>query len=373
MRVGIDGWYLQVPRGIGNTTRDLLLALSSVSQPDEYLVYVPRGFAPDAALKRLANVRLRTLPRLPYPMWEQALLPIAASYDGVDVLHCVGNTAPLCASRRIKLVLTLHDAMFMLPASALGGTSSIYQRLGRIYRRYVATRAATRAAQIVTNSAATRREVVARLGAPGGKVRVLAFAQGDDFRPLAPIERRRDLPQRAAASGAFILGFAARDPRKNTRRLVSAFMRVADRCPGVDLVLVGGGDDPADLPGISSDVRSRIVLLGFVRREQLIALYNAALAVVYPSLYEGFGLPVLEAMACGTPVVTSLREALIEVAGGAAVLVDPENTDEIAQAISRLVVDDHLRDSLRTLGLAHAAQFSWSAAAEQLASLYRTL
>jgi len=114
-------------------------------------------------------------------------------------------------------------------------------------------------------------------------------------------------------------------------------------------------------------------VLGFVRREQLIALYNSALLLAYPSLYEGFGLPVLEAMACGTPVVTSRRGALTEVAGDAAIFVDPESTDQIAEAISLLVNDDSLRARQRSRGLARAAQFSWVATAEELVSLYRRL
>ncbi len=298
---------------------------------------------------------------------------MAACLDGLDVLHSVGNTAPLHSPRRVKLVLTLHDTMFMWPGSALGGRSSGYQTLGRWYRRYVAPRAARRAAQIVTNSEATRRDVVSRLAVPQEKVRVLGFAPGPDFRPLPPTEYRRHLPQRAAGAGPFLLGFAAKDPRKNTSRLVTAFMRLAETQPGLDLVLVGDGHDLSSQRNLSAEARARIVVLGFVRREQLIALYNSALLLAYPSLYEGFGLPVLEAMACGTPVVTSRRGALTEVAGDAAIFVDPESTDQIAEAISLLVNDDSLRARQRSRGLARAAQFSWVATAEELVSLYRRL
>jgi glycosyltransferase involved in cell wall biosynthesis len=191
------------------------------------------------------------------------------------------------------------------------------------------------------------------------------------FRPLPPGEvaafrRRRELPDR------FILFVGTQEPRKNLERLIEAFARIPQG--EAKLVLVGGkgwlyDDLFAKIEALS--LRDAVVFPGYVGSEELPLWYNAATAFAYPSLYEGFGMPVTEALACGTPVVTSTSSSLPEAAGGAALLVDPEDVEAIATGLTRILDDDTLREALTERGLAHARTFDWSRTARETVRVYR--
>jgi glycosyltransferase involved in cell wall biosynthesis len=300
-----------------------------------------------AALERLPDVRLR---RLSFGgpgrasalardlVWYLALLPVRA---GLDVLHCTTYRAPLRA--RMPVVVTVHDlAVLRYPR--------LFPAWTRLYGRTWLRPTLRAAARVIAVSEFTRREVVALAGVPAERVRVVPNATDDSvFTPDGP-----------SAEGDYVLALGTLEPRKNLPRLAQA-----TRGLGLELRLVGAaGWGRVDLDG--NEVR----WLGPLPDEEVAALYRGALCFAYPSLYEGFGIPVLEAMRCGAPVVTSAGSAMEEVAGGAAELVDPLDPAAIADGITRAI---DRRAELRAAGLERARLFSWDAAARATADVYREL
>jgi glycosyltransferase involved in cell wall biosynthesis len=235
-------------------------------------------------------------------------------------------------------------------------------------------RAARRAAAVIAVSQATKADIVRILGVERAKVHVIHEAPAAHFRPLAAgtglgeVRQRYGLPQR------FLLSVGTIEPRKNLVRLLEALAQLR-RSESLDHALILVGHRGWKYEGVFTAVErlalgDAVRFLGYVPVHDLVALYNLAQALVYPSLYEGFGLPVLEAMACGTPVVASSSSSLQEVAGNAAELVDPNQVQHIAAGLRRVLLDPHRRQELRALGLAQAARFSWDAASEQTRRIY---
>ena len=270
--------------------------------------------------------------------WYLGALPALAR--GVDVLHCPTFRAPLRAP--VPVVVTVHDLAVLRHPRA-------FKRWTRAYSRLVVPRAVRAADRVITVSEFTRRELVELLGVPEERLRVVSNAVDDVFTPDGP-----------AADGEYVLAVGTLEPRKNLPRLVEAARRA-----GVELRVAGArgwGGVEQRLDGVR--------WLGRPRDEELARLYRGALCVAYPSLYEGFGLPVLEAMACGVPVVTSAGTAMEEVADGAAVLVDPRDVDAIAAGIAEAIAR---REELARRGRERAAAFRWADAVAATAAVYREL
>jgi glycosyltransferase involved in cell wall biosynthesis len=266
--------------------------------------------------------------------WYLAGLPRAARRD--DVLHCTTFRGPLWA--RPPLVVTLHDLTVLRHPETLPAWH-------RLSGRALAGPVARRADAVVAVSEFTAGEAVELLRVPRARIRVVPNGVEEAFAPDGP-----------AAEGGYVLAVGTLEPRKNLARVVEAA-----RLAGVELRVAGG----EGWGGV--DVAGRV---GFVDDDELAALYRGARCLVYPSLYEGFGIPVLEAMACGTPVVTSRGGATEETAGGAAVLVDPLDVESIAAGIAEA---ERRRDELRAAGLARARQFTWARAADEVEALWREL
>jgi glycosyltransferase involved in cell wall biosynthesis len=265
--------------------------------------------------------------------WYPVALPRRAR--GLDVLHCPTFRGPFhCA---VPVVVTVHDlAVLRHPG--------MFNKWSRRYSRLAVPRVAQGARSLIAVSEFTRRELVELLRVPGDKIRVIPNAVGAPFGPDGP-----------KAEGDYVLAVGTLEPRKNLARAVEAARRV-----GVELRVVGArGWGGVEVPGAT--------WLGEVSDEELAALYRGARIVVYPSLYEGFGIPVLEAMACGTPVVTSAGGATEEVAGGAAVLVDPLDPASIAAGIEQAA---SRRPELVALGLEHARGFTWDRVAAETREVY---
>jgi glycosyltransferase involved in cell wall biosynthesis len=273
--------------------------------------------------------------------WYFAALPAKARRDGVNVLHCPTHRAPLRST--VPLVVTFHDlAVLRYPET--------FNPWTRTYSRLALPRVAEAARRLIAVSEFTKRELLELLGVPELKVRVIPNAVG------APFQERG-----AAAAGDYMLAVSTLEPRKNLPRLVEAFRRAG--LNGLKLFVVGA-------PGwggvrIGGD---GVRWLGEVQDDELARLYRGARCVAYVSLYEGFGLPVLEAMACGAPVVAARNEAAEEVAGGAAVLVDPLDPEAIAGGIAEAV---DRREELRERGLERARAFDWHEVARATAEVYR--
>ncbi|HEY4304188.1 MAG TPA: glycosyltransferase family 1 protein [Gemmatimonadaceae bacterium] len=375
-RIGIDARLVRYRRGIGNFVFHLLESLAESDTPHRFVLYVDRREAL-AKLPKDPRFTSRVIGPPVYPIWEQVSLPRAARRDRLDLLYCPANAAPLLLPRETRLVITIHDLMYLLPQRMLPRSPSMYQRAGRFYLRHVVPLVARRASYVTTVSECSKTDIVKWLGYEADRIAVLREAPGDAFRPMNDADADA-LLQRLGVARPFALALGAVDPRKNTRRIISAFTRMV-RDGGVEGQLVISGLSPSAAEQFreyaqSLDIASRVVLLGFVAEAELLALYTRAWVLLYPSLYEGFGMPVLEAMACGTPVVGSVTGAIPEIAGNNALLVEPTDEAAIAAAARRLWVDPKLRQRLRDDGLARAASFSWPRVTSELLDVFeRTL
>jgi glycosyltransferase involved in cell wall biosynthesis len=296
--------------------------------------------------------------RLASPAWvrfRRPRLPVRLTRE-LDLVHA--SSAAIPPARGRPLVATIHDVAFRLfPEAYPAGGRDFHERATRI--------AVAEAARVLVPSAATARDLADLYGLEPGRVTVTPL--GADPPAAVDPAPARALLERLGVRGPFLLAVGTLEPRKNLARLVAAFAEAAAEVPAHHLVVVGpaGWGNALDSP-----VPPRVVLAGRVPDQVLGGLYATADGLAYPSLYEGFGLPVLEAMARGLPVLTSDRSSLPEVAGGAALLVDPTDVPAIAKGLVELVSDSGLRQRLATGGPRRAAAFTWRATAEATWSAY---
>jgi glycosyltransferase involved in cell wall biosynthesis len=273
--------------------------------------------------------------------WYLGALPAKTRRDRIDVLHCPSQRAPTRGS--VPLVVTIHDLAVLRHPEA-------FNRWTRAYSRLTLPSIARAARVLISPSEFTRRELIDVLDVPAEKIRVIAPGAAAAF-----------VADGEAEQGDYVLTVSTLEPRKNLERLVAAFQRAdLNGCRLLVAGVRGWGD--VDVSG------ERVRWLGFVPDEELARLYRGARCVAYVSSYEGFGLPVLEAMACGAPVVTGRIGATEEVSDGAAVLVDPEDGDAIAAGLVEAI---DRADELRARGLARAKAFDWKRAAAATADVYR--
>ncbi len=384
LHLGIDARLIHYRRGMGTVIYSLInewvrfmtTLTGDALAPFRLTLYVDSARAVTAAAT-FANdyVTARQLGPAFYPLWEQWLLPRQALRDGVDVLYCPANTAPIFLPASIKLALTIHDVMYLLPQGQLPTSPSLYQRLGRHYRRWVVPKAARRADLIVTDSQFSRRDILQYLGSSlstsAAAIQVVTLAAAAEYGPQLPENITLGLAQ-LKVRPPYILGLGAIDPRKNTARLIEAFAQLKNRTQK----LVVTGLDPAAQAHFGKlaqqyglNLGNDVILLGFVSERELAALYAGATLLLYPSLYEGFGLPVLEAMACGTPVIASNTSSIPEIAGEAALFIDPTDITAMSNAMQRLIDEPSLRQQLIESGRVRASQFNWQFSAKLMLTL----
>lgn len=365
MRVGIDASSIVGDRGgVGWHTYHLLKAMIGLNEGVEFVGYVkpgslqngtPKGWTGGGSIRWVESGR-----------WT---MPWRGRWDELDLYH--GTNFKMKTTGRFGGVVTIYDLwMDRYPqySPKLFGQRASFLRTRRT---------AWRARKVITISEFSARDIVSLYGLPLDRIAVIPCGVSDDFRPrrdpaaFAELCRRIGLPD-----APFILFVGGADPRKNHRTLVRAFAKRADELKGCRLVLIG--DQTRRFGNMAETVaqcgvEGRVICPGRLPVEDITRLYSHAEVFVFPSLYEGFGMPVIEAMACGAPVVTSNRTALPEVAGDAALLVNPENDDELAEAMVRILRDTPLRESLRAKGFTRARQFTWERASRQTLEVYRAL
>ncbi|MBI4498237.1 MAG: glycosyltransferase family 4 protein [Chloroflexi bacterium] len=373
MHIALNAHLMQIGRsyrfaGVGKFLAALLVHLQAADPENRYTVFTgplpPEAHLPAQENFRFVATRYSTASPLRRILWEQLAQPVELLRRGVDVLHAPVNVLPLACP--CPAVLTIHDLSFLVYPD----------RLPRARQRYLTllTRwSAQRARLVLTVSAHTRQDVVRLLGVPEERVRVVYPGVDPALGPARPqavaeFRRRRGLPDR------FILYLGTLEPRKNLPTLIRAYDRL--RRAGCDhaLVLAGGRgwmDDDIFRLVDDLDLGDRVCFPGYVPEEELALWYSAADLLVYPSVYEGFGLPPLEAMACGTPVIVADRSSLPEVVGDAGITFPPERADALADAIAEALADPARREALRAAGLCRAQQFSWSRTAQGVFAAYR--
>jgi len=368
VRIAIDA--TSVPRqraGAGTYICNLVQALAQVDRDNTYFVLAKPETFDRRSLERdgfhLVPVDLPS--RLARMLWEQARLPLYLRRLGVDVLHSPHYTTPLVPGRW-RRVITFHDVTFFLLPQR-------YPILRRLYFQGVSHAGARLADLAIAVSETVKGDVVRHLGLAAERVRVVPLAPGPGFHPLEDPARMEAVRDRYRLPPSFILNVGTLEPGKNQATLVRAFHRLKGQ--GLEQGLVIAGQKGwmyeklfrlVDGLGLGKDVR----FVGHLPEADLAAVYNMADLFVFPSLYEGFGLPPLEAMACGLPVVASNAPALAEVLNGAALLVNPSDVDALAEATARALADKRLRSRLRRQGLERASQFSWQRTARGTVATY---
>jgi len=367
LRIGIDAHSVGTKLG-GNESYavNLIEALAQIDSVNKYTIYVTTNEARDRFTDRWPNFKVRsTLPHTPL-----IRIPLTLSAElrkhPVDILHVQFTAPPFCPC---PVVVSIHDLSFEhLPET--------FKRRSRTQLRLTVRRSARRATRILSLSEHTRRDIIETYRIDAEKVSAIPLAAADHFRPVADNRELQRVRHKYGIDGDYILCVGSIQPRKNVARLIRAYALLrgnfsADKLP--KLVLVGKCAwlyDETLRTLEKTGVKDTSVVTGYVPESDLPALYSGALCFVYPSYFEGFGLPPLEAMKCGTPVIVGNRTSLPEVVGDAALSVDPFDIEAIAAAITRLMNNSALRDELSVRGQERARMFSWQHTAEETLKIY---
>ncbi len=371
MHIGLCGtaFVRQAQRGgMANYFRQLVGSLAAIDHENQYTLLLHPN---NVHLFHIDQPNFRTIV-VPMPgrqvhYWEQFLLPLVLWRLKLDLVHFAGF--PKVLLQRGPSVATLHDVGFKTNPETRGDW------LSRLYWDFFGNWGTRRADRVITISEHSRRGLERLLGIPAERITVTYLAPAPIFRPIEPESARAMARDKYGIEGRYILFVGTLQPTKNLARLIEAYALARQRARiQQSLVVVGQQgwqyqDIFARISGL--ELQDHVIFTGFVPDEDLPALYSGADVFVLPSLYEGFGLPVVEAFACGTPVIASNVASLPEVAGDAAILVNPTNIEGLAQVLERVCMDAGLRQAMRQAGLARAAQFSWRTCAEQTRQVYR--
>lgn len=383
MRIGIDARFLTHPQSGGFKTysQNLVEAFGRVGRDHRYVLYVDRRRPYDPlGTMRVPNwaetvVVPTRMPVVGMALREQIGLPIRSAHDHLNVLHALCNTAPLVAPAPV--VLTLHDTIQIVEPQRFQharGRARLKQQAIASYSRAVIRRTVRTARRVITVSQYEKGRIVADLGADPDRVRVVHLAPGaafwrasDPTRAAWRNEEGLRLPER------FVLGVGY-EPRKNIPLLIDAFAAdCAPRDSTLGLVIVAAEPTSAEAfacLAANRGISHRTVVLGGQSAEEMARLYNLAEVFAFPSVRESFGLPPLEALACGTPVVAACASSLPEVMGDAAVLVEPCSRNALGQAMVAVLIDSGRRREMEARGLARARKFSWERTATETLAVY---
>lgn len=368
MRIAIDAHSVGAKLG-GNESYaiNLIEALAQIDNTNDYTLYVTTNEARDRFQNRWPNFKVRsTLPHTPL-----IRIPLTLSAElrknPVDVLHVQFTAPPFCPC---PVVVSIHDLSFEhLPQT--------FNRRSRTQLRLTVRHSARRAARILSLSEHTRRDIIETYGINEDHVDAIPLAAPEHFAPVHDHAELQRVRHNYGIVGDYILSVGSIQPRKNLARLIKAFASLRGdgsiaKLP--QLVLAGKCAwlyDETLRALEESGAKEAVVLTGYVPEGDLPALYSGALCFVYPSYFEGFGLPPLEAMKCGAPVIAGNRTSLPEVVGDAALLVDPFDVEAIGAAIKRLIKDSELRNELSIKGLERANTFNWLDTARRTLAIYK--
>lgn len=372
MHIGIDAHALGARQG-GNETyiKNLILALAELDQQNQYTIYFSEPVAAREWRERWANFTVRLLPS-PTPLVR---VPIALAFElrrrPVDVIHVQYTAPPFCS---MPIVTTIHDLAFEhFPET--------FTRRGKTQLRLTVRRTARRAAHVLTVSEFSRQDIIKTYRMPPEKITVAHNGCEALFTPppsSTAIDEAETIKKKFGITGDYLLAVGSLQPRKNLIRLLRAYARLRSQYKDFQPQLVLVGRRLWLYQEILREIRQQgfardVIVTDYIDDRDLPGLYRSALALVYPSIFEGFGLPPLEAMACGTPVITSNTSSLPEVVGDAALLIDPYSEDSILQALLKIVGDEQLRSRLSAAGIQRARQFSWQTAAKKTLAVYRSV
>lgn len=377
MKIGIEAQriFRKKKHGMDMVAIELIRQLQKMEQQDEFVVFVQPDEDHDV-IRESANMKIVTLKGGPYPIWEQISLPIAAKKHGCDILHCTGNTGPI--NCRIPLILTLHDIIYLERStlSIMRSSNSAYQKFGNLYRKWVVPELVKNCRRIITVSAFEQQRISHHFRLENDQRLITVhngvgevFKKVSDRSELERIRKKYGLPDR------YFFFFGNMDPKKNTPGTLQAFSRYLQKTKD-DVKLVMTDFNRSSLKKLlqltgDTGLEDRIILTGYVDHKDLPAIYTQCALFLYTSLRESFGLPILEAMACGAPVITSSTSSMPEVAGSAAIITDPLSPGQMADDMILVQENPGIRRKMITEGYLRASTFSWTRMAEKMLDIYR--
>lgn len=375
MRIGIEAQriFRAKKHGMDIVALELIKALQLLDSTNQYFIFVKKG--EDVCLKETSNFKIIEVPGLTYADWEQVFLPFYVNKHKVDVLHCTSNTAPLFCTA--PTIVTLHDVIFLEAKKQTDGLFSWYQELGRIYRKYIVPASIRQTKHIITVSHYEKRRISSTLNINDEQISVVYNAFGKHFSNSASDEQIEQIRTKYNLPKQYIFYIGNTDPKKNMHSTLRAYARYADQNKNhLPLVIADVNQSNLEIALEKNNLlayRDEIKLTGYIQNSDLPLIYAGAKVFLYPSLRESFGIPVLESMACGTPVITSNTSALPEVAGNAALLINPTQEREITTALRNLINNDILREELIEKGLNRITGFNWNSSATNLLKIYQNI
>ncbi len=370
MRIAIEAQRIFRPNkhGMDFVALETIKVLQQIDKVNEYFIFVSPG--EDRCLSESENVHIIEVKCPSYPLWEQVALPRAVQKVNPDILHCTSNTAPLYCS--VPLVLTLHDIIFLQPRESK--SASMYQNLGWYYRKLVVPRILKKCRKIITVSRYERNNIIRLLGLPEDQLVAIYNGFGSHFHP---IETPSTVTYKYLPEKDYLFFLGNTDPKKNTSRILKAYAMYADQSTKpLPLLIADLKEDFIDNILSQQEISHIKPLLrfpGYIPNADLPYIYNGAKAFLYASLRESFGIPLLESMACGTPVITSNITAMPEIAGDGGILIDPYQEEEMTNMLLKLETDSVFYDQQVAYGLNRCSNFSWEHTARSLLVLYNEL
>lgn len=376
MKIGIEGQRLfrKKKHGMDMVALELIKNLQLIDHKNEYFIFV-KPDEDSIAIKETANFKIIELEGGSYPTWEQIALPKAAKKYGCEVLHCTSNTAPFFTN--IPLITILHDIIYMESSYSkiLTSSASTYQKFGNIYRKLVVPRVVKNSKKIITVSHFEKNRIGDFFGMKGNsKLDAIYNGVSEHFKPITNTKELKRVKDTYHLPDNFFFFLGNTDPKKNTKGTLKAFSDFLKQTKSTHK-LVMLDYNKTELNKLLVEIKdthliNHIILTGYVVNTDLPAIYSQCDLFLYPSLRESFGIPMLEAMACGVPVITSNTSSMPEVSGEAAHIIDPFNPDEITNAIIKILNDEAYRKSLCEKGLERSKQFSWKNMATDYLKLY---
>lgn len=370
MRIGIDTRSLEEEKGTGvaRYLRNLLKNFAEIAPENVYLLYfktrlVQEDFLEqDCFCKKLVKMPLTPKKKV---IWEQVFLPGELALNKVDLLFSPSYLTPFFTPA--KSVVTIHDVTYEV-------NPDWFHPKERLKMRTLTKLAALKASKIIAVSEATKQDIIHYYQVDPAKIRVIYEASEPEFQPIKDEGKILEIKRKYGFQDKLIFYVGSIFTRRNIPQLLEGFRKVANKLQKVQLLIIGEDRayPPQNINKLSNELGldDKVIWYEYIPEEDLVLLYNAAELFIYPSSYEGFGLPVLEAMACGTPVITSNRSSLPEVVGDAGLTINPTNIDEIAGAIVRVLTNGELREHLSARSLERAQSFSWRQAAGETLRLF---
>lgn len=370
MKIAIEAQRIFRPNkhGMDFVALETIRELQKIDHENEYFIFVSPG--PDHCLNESDNMHIVELRCPSYPLWEQVALPRAVARVRPDLLHCTSNTAPVKCP--VPLVLTLHDIIFLEKRQS--SSRSLYQEMGWHYRRLVVPRILSECRKIITVSNFECNRIREALNLPKDRLTAVYNGYSPHFRQMPPAP---EIVHKYIPSDDYLFFLGNTDPKKNTPRVLKAYGLYLRQSKHKRPLLIADLKEEA-IDGILSaegikEVKPYLSFPGYIPNADLAALYNGAFAFLYPSLRESFGIPMLESMACGTPVIAGNTSAMPEIAGGGALLADPLDENDIARKILLLEEDDTFYQQQVDYGLERVKLFSWRKSAEALLKIYKEI